>query len=455
MIFSDFKLNIIARVVGLALTIFILVYLIQQAGFVVTILLVGGLIVFQMISLINLLENTNKEVINFLSSIRYDDFSNAYKLSGKGGTFDELNKEFNSVLLKFKDIRAEKEADHQYLRNIIHHVGIGVMSFNKDGEVQIMNTAAKRLLKVNRLRNIQKLESFSPELVAQLSTLRTGTKALVRVRNNGELVQLAIYAIELYLKGEEFKLVTIQNIHSELEEKEMEAWQNLIRVLTHEIMNSITPISSLSGMLEDEVDYLQEQASGQAMENMDFDDIKTAVQTIKRRSEGLIRFVSDFQSLTHMPEPKLEHITVQEMFSQIKMLLSRDLEAENVVFSTHLSPESMVITADREQIEQVLINLIKNAKEALEEFDETGKQYKSISLIGNTDSNNRPVITVKDNGPGIEKTALDRIFIPFFTTKKKGSGIGLSLSRQILRQHKGTLIAKSEEGKGTEFSLKF
>jgi nitrogen fixation/metabolism regulation signal transduction histidine kinase len=416
---------------------------------------VGGLIVFQMISLINLLENTNKEVINFLSSIRYDDFSNAYKLSGKGGTFDELNKEFNSVLLKFKDIRAEKEADHQYLRNIIHHVGIGVMSFNKDGEVQIMNTAAKRLLKVNRLRNIQKLESFSPELVAQLSTLRTGTKALVRVRNNGELVQLAIYAIELYLKGEEFKLVTIQNIHSELEEKEMEAWQNLIRVLTHEIMNSITPISSLSGMLEDEVDYLQEQASGQAMENMDFDDIKTAVQTIKRRSEGLIRFVSDFQSLTHMPEPKLEHITVQEMFSQIKMLLSRDLEAENVVFSTHLSPESMVITADREQIEQVLINLIKNAKEALEEFDETGKQYKSISLIGNTDSNNRPVITVKDNGPGIEKTALDRIFIPFFTTKKKGSGIGLSLSRQILRQHKGTLIAKSEEGKGTEFSLKF
>jgi C4-dicarboxylate-specific signal transduction histidine kinase len=191
------------------------------------------------------------------------------------------------------------------------------------------------------------------------------------------------------------------------------------------------------------------------MGNMDFDDIKTAVQTIKRRSEGLIRFVSDFQSLTHMPEPKLEHITVQEMFSEIKMLLHKDLETENVVFSTHLSPESMVITADREQIEQVLINLIKNAKEALEEFDETDKQYKSISLIGNTDAKNRPVITVKDNGPGIEKTALDRIFIPFFTTKKKGSGIGLSLSRQILRQHKGTLIAKSEEGKGTEFSLKF
>ncbi len=440
--------------VGLALTIFVLTYLIQKAGFVVTILLVGGLIVFQIVSLINLLENTNREVINFLSSIRYDDFSNAYKLSGKGGTFDELNKEFNSVLLKFKDIRAEKEADHQYLRNIIHHVGIGVMSFNKDGEVQIMNTAAKRLLKVNRLRNIEKLESFSPELVAQLSTLRTGTKALVRVRHNGELVQLAIYAIELYLKGEEFKLVTIQNIHSELEEKEMEAWQNLIRVLTHEIMNSITPISSLSGMLEDEVEYLQEQCN-EPMEKADFDDIKTAVQTIKRRSEGLIRFVSDFQSLTHMPEPKLEHITVQDMFSEIKMLLSRDLESENVVFSTHLSPESMVITADREQIEQVLINLIKNAKEALEEFDETGKKYKSISLIGNTDSNNRPVITVKDNGPGIEKSALDRIFIPFFTTKKKGSGIGLSLSRQILRQHKGTLVAKSEEGKGTEFSLKF
>lgn len=419
-----------------------------------SILITAAVITFQVMTLINLLENTNKEVIDFLSSIRYDDFSHAYKLSGKGGSFDELNREFNNVLQKFKQVRSEKEADYQYLRNIIHHIGIGILSFNKEGNVQIINTKAKRLLKVNRLRNIRKLESFSEEFVEQLIKLRTGTKALVKIRSNGEVVHLAIYAIELYLKGDEFKLVTIQNIHSELEEMEMTAWQNLIRVLTHEIMNSVTPVSSLSGVLESEVEYLQEQ-EGKPIEKEDLEDIHMAIQTIKRRSEGLIRFVNDFRSLTHLPEPNLDYISVAGLFSHIEMLMSQEFEQNNIVFSINLSLKDLIITADQQLIEQVLINLIKNAIQALEEFDETGKDYKSISLIGYQDSDNRPVITVRDNGPGIDKDALDRIFIPFFTTKKNGSGIGLSLSRQIMRQHKGNLTVRSEENKGTEFSLKF
>lgn len=456
--FKDFRLNIIARVVGLAVSLFIWTVLLSQDGLIVTSILVLGLVVFQVFSLIRLVENTNREVVNFLSSIRYDDFSHAYKLTGKGGTLDALNQEFNNVVHQFKELRNEKEADYQYLKSIIHHVGIGILSFNKEGEVQIINASAKRLLQVNTLRSVQKLATLSPELVEQLLTLETGKKALVRVRTETGVVQLAIYAIQLYLRSKEFKLVTIQNINSELEEKEMEAWQNLIRVLTHEIMNSVTPVSSLAGVLEDEVDYLKERGvanSDQPLREEDFEDVQMAIRTIKRRTEALIHFVNDFRNLTNMPVPKMKHITVKDIFEHVETLLKHDFQTNGIAFSTHLDPESLLITADQDMIEQVLINLIKNAIQALEILDEEGKTYKSISLIGRQDGDNRPVITVKDNGPGIDPEAIDRIFIPFFTTKKNGSGIGLSLSRQIMRLHKGTISARSKNEEGTEFDLKF
>jgi len=255
--FKDFRLNVIFRVTGITVTIFALVYILKSSNYFVTVGFVGALIIYQVVALINLMENTNKELVDFLSSIRYDDFTHAYKLTGRGGSFDQLNQEFNKVIHKFKHIRAEKEAEYQYLKNIIRHIGIGILSFDKDGNVKIINTAAKRLFKINRLRNIKKLEEFSPELIETFRELRTGSKALVRVRNNEEVVQLAIYAIELYLKGEEFKLVTVQNIHSELEDQEMDAWQNLIRVLTHEIMNSVTPISSLANTANSSFEYFK------------------------------------------------------------------------------------------------------------------------------------------------------------------------------------------------------
>jgi nitrogen fixation/metabolism regulation signal transduction histidine kinase len=337
-------------------------------------------------------------------------------------------------------------------------VGIGILSFNQQGEVQIVNAAAKRLLRINVLRNIQRLEPFSPELLEQLRALDSGQNALVRVRTETGVVQLAIYAISLHLRGEAFKLVTIQNINSELEEKEMEAWQNLIRVLTHEIMNSVTPVSSLAGILESELDDLRGRACDpeqEALEDSDFEDVQMAIQTIKRRTEGLIRFVNDFRNLANMPAPRLQHVPVADIFARIKTLMAHEIQANDIVFSTHLDPQGLLVTADEELIEQVLINLIKNAIQALEAHDEDGKDYKSVSLIGRQDVDNRPVITVKDNGPGIDPDAIDRIFIPFFTTKKNGSGIGLSLSRQIMRLHKGSLTARSKVGVGTEFDLKF
>jgi nitrogen fixation/metabolism regulation signal transduction histidine kinase len=449
---KNFRFNIMARVAGLTASIFGFSALWGEAGYSITTVGLGALIVFQVIGLIKHVESANREVVDFLNNIRYDDFSKTYKLNGEGKSFAELNTAFNEVIGRFRQIRAEKEANYQYLKTIIHHIGIGIISFDQNGNVQIINNAAKRLFKINQLANVENLRGFSSELVEKLWSLRTGTRDLVKIYTSDEIIQLAIYAIELTLRDEHYKLITLQNIHTELEEQEMEAWQKLIRVLTHEIMNSVTPISSLAATVESEIDCLKENIEkGIAAE--DLEDMQMAIQTIQRRSEGLIRFVSDFRNLTHVPVPKFKNVKVAEIFNHVSLLMNSEIEASQIQFESSVEPDTLIITADQEMIEQVLINLIKNAIQALNECE--SKSNKQIILFAKQDEKSRPFIVVRDNGPGIDKDAMDRIFIPFFTTKKTGSGIGLSLSRQIMRQHKGSITAHSEVNLGTDFILKF
>jgi two-component system nitrogen regulation sensor histidine kinase NtrY len=253
------------------------------------------------------------------------------------------------------------------------------------------------------------------------------------------------------LRGELYKLISIQNIQNELEEKEMEAWQNLVRVLTHEIMNSVTPISSLANTVEDELKIqLNNDQEIKSISNEDIEDLHLAVQTIKRRSQGLIRFVQDFRNLTHIPKPKIEEIEVKDLLDDMLILLKKEIEANGVIVTIQVDPKNMTLNADKDLIEQVLINLIKNATQA---FDE--QTNKLVEVTAYFDEKSRPIISVKDNGNGIEEEALQKIFIPFFTTKKNGSGIGLSLSKQIMRQHQGMLGVKSKLDEGTEFFLRF
>jgi nitrogen fixation/metabolism regulation signal transduction histidine kinase len=447
----NFRFNVFARICGISLTILNFSYLLNKSGYGFTSFGMLVLIILQIYSLIKHVENTNREVVNFLNAIQYDDFSNSYKLSIEGESFKALNEAFNNVLEKFREIRAEKEAHHQYLKTIIHHVGIGIISFDRNGNVQIINNSAKKLFNITQLTHIDKLQQFSPDLVDKIKKLRTGNKDLVKISSEDEIAQLAIYAIELNLQGESFKLITLQNIHAELEEKELDSWQKLIRVLTHEIMNSVTPISSLAATVNGELEYLHEKE--EEIIWFDLEDIQLATQTIQRRSEGLIRFVSDFRNLTHIPLPKFKVVKVQDLFNHIAILMQTDIDDSNIRFNLCVEPSSLILMADQEMLEQVLINLIKNAIQALNECED--KYDPHIILTAKQDEKNRPIISIKDNAGGIEKEALEKIFIPFYTTKKSGSGIGLSLSQQIIRQHKGVILANSEIGKGTEFVIKF
>jgi nitrogen fixation/metabolism regulation signal transduction histidine kinase len=337
------------------------------------------------------------------------------------------------------------------MRNIVQHVGIGLITFNKAGEIQLMNAASKKLLNISQVNNVKELEDISPELVDVFFRLKTGGRDLLKLQISGDIIQLAVFAIELTLRGEEFKLISLQNIQNELEEMEMDAWQNLVRVLTHEIMNSVTPISSLAGTVEVELkDLFSDDNSITQIESEDLEDLYHAVQTIQKRSRGLIRFVQDFRNLTHIPKPKIAEVKAEEMLKEIKTLLNSEITDNNINYKTKVEPNTMVLMADKELIEQVLINLIKNAFQA---FDEQTNRIVEVSATLSTKS--RPIITVKDNGNGIDEEAIEKIFIPFFTTKKSGSGIGLSLSRQIMRKHQGTLSVKSKLDEGTEFQMKF
>ena len=449
--FSNSKKIILYRVGLIILTTIFLCSQLFNDGFFVTELVLAGLLVFQVIVLLRYTQKSNEEVINFLNSIKHDDLGHSYTTDSKNEDVNKLNAELNRVLQDLKKVRKEKEAEFQYLKNIVQHIGIGLITFNGKGDIQIMNTAAKKLLRVGNVKNVTDLRSVNDNLVDTFFRLRTGGRDLLRFEIGGEIVQLAIYAIELTLRGELYKLVSVQNIQNELEEKEMEAWQNLVRVLTHEIMNSVTPISSLANTVEEDLHVqLTNDGSAQEFSTEEIEDIHLAIQTIKKRSEGLIRFVQDFRNLTHIPKPKIAEIEVKHLLEELVILHKNEIEKSGVSVNLKIDPESLTINADKNLVEQVLINLLRNALQA---FDE--QTTKLVELSAYVDEKSRPVISIKDNGSGIDDEALEKIFIPFFTTKKSGSGIGLSLSRQIMRQHQGVLGVKSKVDEGTEFFLRF
>ncbi len=448
---NNLRFQIIVRIAAIALTLYLLMELVSTDAFALTIILVLILVVVQVIALIRFVDKSHKTISDFFEAIKNNDFTAAESAESADPYLKYLHDQFTDVIKKLKKSRLTKDEHQQYLTTIVQHVGIGLITFNENGDIQIMNIAAKRLLKVENTKNIHDLNDISEELVTCFKELRTGGRSLITLEIGGDERQLSVYAIELTLGNENFKLVSLQNIRSELEEKEMEAWQKLVRVLTHEIMNSVTPISSLANTVEGEiVKYLDKSDEKPDISKDDLEDIHLAVQTIQRRSDGLIRFVNDFRSLTHTPLPQFQMVSVAELFEHVAILMKHDLEINQIRFIVNVKPQNLALTVDPELIQQVLINLLKNAIQALEE-----RENKIIELLAYQDEKNNTLFIVKDNGPGIDEEAQSKIFIPFFTTKKTGSGIGLSLSRQIMRQHNASISVKSKNEEGTEFILRF
>lgn len=398
-----------------------------------------------------LLQHLESPKASDLDAIQFDELTQRFKTDQTNAAAIELSRRINEIFQATRSSsRPDRDTEYLFYKNIVLHAGIGLIIFREDGRIEIINTAARKLLKVTRMDHINELTAVSPTLLNVFQKLRTGGRELLRLKIGEEIVQLSVYAIELILRGDKMKLVSLQNIQNELEEKEMEAWQNLVRVLTHEIMNSVTPISSLAGTIEDDLKPYLNGNERIVMDTEKAEDVRLSLQTISRRSESLIQFVKEFRSLTHIPKPKVQSVAVKPLIDEVAILLKKEITEKNIRLETTSEPEDLTILADKGMISQVLINLMKNAIQAFEEEED-----RYLEVKGFVNPKLRPVIVVRDNGPGIDAEALEKIFIPFYTTKKNGSGIGLSLSRQIMRQHQGSLTVNSEPGKGTEFFLRF
>lgn len=445
---TGFSIRLTFRIILLAANLAFTIWLWVTGNLIIlacSLSIVAVLQVFEIHYFINL---TNRKLANFLESVKYSDFISGFSSGNKlGKSFRELNTSINEVMEAFRKARTEKEEHHQYLHTVVEHVGTGLLSFDHQGNIGLINAAAKRLIGRKNIRNIEELIEEDSRLYKAIFDLPPGKGTLFAHRENA---QLALSATEIKMRGNHYKLVAFHNIQTELQKKEVDAWQNLTRVLRHEIMNSIAPISSLTSTLKDILrEDLVKEKQRYVLNPDTVEDLREGLNTIGSRSNGLISFIEAYRDYTGIPSPDIREVPISELFNHVIKLLKAGLEKEDIDIKVSVDPGNLSIKADKELIGQVLINLLKNALEALK-----GRSDKNIILLGCKDETG-VVLKVRDNGPGIVREAYDKIFIPFYSTKSKGSGIGLALSRQILQLHHGTISVNSKLGEFTEFTLRF
>jgi two-component system nitrogen regulation sensor histidine kinase NtrY len=438
-----FSIVIGIRIILIIVSVLVIVWLGSLQTNVVLIYILGGIFVIVQGSLLyKYVTNVNRKLTYFLESVRYSDFTINFRHDNKmGRTFQELNQQFNEVLDAFRQARAEKEANLQYLNTIVQHIGTGLITFDGSGQVSLINNAALRMLNIYRLHQLSELRDKHPRLYELLSNLDSGVRELYRTPSDQPL---ALQGAAIQMRGKWVRIVVLQNIRTELQQQEVESWQNLTRVLRHEIMNSMTPIVSLVGTMRLIVNEdIERSTTNQEAVN----DLKEALQTLEKRSKGMMQFVNAYRDFTTLPKPVFTNVKVGGLLQEVVQLMQTDLTAAGVLWQLTVKPDNLSFKVDTGQLQQVLINLIKNASESF------SSQTDRLIILNAYQTENITIVEVRDNGDGIEPEAIENIFIPFYTTKKTGSGIGLSLSRQILQQHNGQLQVTSEVGKGTVFTL--
>lgn len=436
---QHFNLQITLRVTAIAITSLAGAFILNE-GYFYTCSAIFIMLFIQVLLLIQYTNKTNKQISQFLEDVKHNDFSSNFSIKGMGSSFEELGETFQSVINDFTNIRAQKEEQYILLQNIIQQLNSGIAVYNEKGVIVISNNTFKHLFKLTPNEDYKQTVSQSPELSNIVKQLSNSDKYLFKRTLNNDILQLAIYKSQLILKEENLTLLTIYNIQPELEDHEIETWQKLIRVLTHEIMNSITPISSLSTTLQHLL------ATPQTIHD-NIKDINLAIESIQRRSVGLSGFVDQYRSLTRLPKPDFKIIPVSKVISRVQTLVHEKYKSTHT--SVSIAPEHLEVVADETQLEQVLINLLTNAYQAVSSVEKP-----HIHLNCFADINGKVIIQIENNGAEILPEVIDKIFIPFFTTKPNGSGIGLSLSRQIMRLHGGSIQVQSSEEK-TVFSLHF
>ena len=452
MLYKRLFINVLVRVILITASCFILAYSYIRAVDIITMINIFCLIVLQVGLLIWKLNRINRDLQWFFSSLKNEDSSIIYSNRKKEKHLDKIYESFEEVNAMISKIKLEAARQDQYFQNLVQHVNIGIIVFYSDGKVEIINNAAQDLLNLQLLNNIKSLDGIHAGFSRTLTELRPSEQKLLKLLINGKTINLSLRISQIKFDQIEKKILTLQNINNELDEKELDSWHKLIRVLTHEIMNSTAPISSsiklIAGYYKDEktdLPLIKKEINEEVINNT-----IRGLKIIEERSDGLTNFVNKYRNLTSLPTPVYTKINVSDLFQHCRFLLKEKLDINKIELIEDILPVDLILEADKELTEQIIINMINNSVFALE-----GLKNKVIRINAYLDGNNRVNISIKDNGCGISEDEIDKIFIPFYSTNKMGSGIGLSLSRQIMRLQGGTISVSSKPGVETEFVLRF
>ncbi|MFZ1523228.1 MAG: ATP-binding protein [Saprospiraceae bacterium] len=399
-------------------------------------ILMVGMMLISAYNLYHFTTSLNKKLSRIFDSIQYEDFAITFRAdNAKGESFEDLNASLNAVIKSFNQVRAEREATLHFIQAIIQQINVGILSYNTDGKIELINQAANKIMGIYKLSHVSAINIQQPDIYQLMTTLPSGESKLLKVSNQ----EISLSVKEIILRDRKIRLIALHNIRSELQNRELEAWQNLTKVLRHEIMNTVTPIVSLSQTMRDIIDTDLKDVSGhQQVEGVK--DLKNAINTVINRSKGIMNFVNAYREFTNIPLPNVSELHISQVFDELKSLF----ENQPIDF---ILDSNFKIHADSDQIGQVLINLLKNAVEATENIENAKITIKAY--LNQQDK----IIEVVDNGSGIKPEDADKIFVPFFTTKPTGTGIGLSLSRQIIQMHGGRLEYEALRPCGSRFYI--
>jgi nitrogen fixation/metabolism regulation signal transduction histidine kinase len=445
--FKNFEWRILFRVLLLFITLSTSAFLLVNQLYVYLCVAVP-VIIYQVIDIIRLQRKAHAELDEFVESVHYRDFSRYFDVKHAPTELQPLRKGFNEINTTFKVISKEKETQYQYLQKILELVDTGILSYEeKTGLVVWMNESLKRMMQVPYLKTIHSLSRRDEELYNDIMALKPGASKIASAHFERSSLKILLSATAFQTEGKIYKLIAFQNVNEALDETESKAWQKLLSVMTHEIMNSVAPISSLAETLKHR---LQQTVSSFNDDPGSLDDLELGIDTIKRRSEGLLKFAETYRNLNKITTLNLKKVYVRDLFGNLLQLMQPTLEQKNIDLETILKDTDLQLEIDTNLIEQVLINLVVNAIEAIKD-----NPNPKIVLSAYVASNHRSVIKIADNGNGMPPELMDKIFVPFFSTKKNGSGIGLSLCKQIMMLHRGNIQVQSVEGEGTAFFLQF
>lgn len=450
MVYRRFSAFLAIRLIVVGLAVTAVTWLLLQPGYHSATILAAALLAATASELWWFVSRTNREVARFLDSARHADYSQRFSLEDIGTGFGELGDTFTDILDKLHEQREIGVVEERRLRALIDHIPVPLLTVHGDDSITLQNNAARRLFGASHVTRLSDLRQFGTSFHDAVAEAIPGNRELVTFAVEEVEYRLTLATTENIVAGESNRLVSLQDIQSELDVAQIQAWQDLVRVLTHEIMNSITPVTSLAATASDVVDDVLTKTPADSPIVEDLTDLRDAVNTVARRSDSLMQFVHSYRQLTRLAPPEKKRLQIGELFDSVGTLAEAEWPESRTVLSRRVEPAELDVYADRDLLEPVLLNLLRNAWQVLGDI-----QDPRIELRGRLNRRGNVIIEVCDNGPGVPDDIARKIFVPFFTTKSEGSGVGLALARQVMTAHGGFIRVGPNDGGGAKFTLTF